>query len=116
MCTKNDAKISKFSKKSVSSKRIVKNQAIEKELNYLRCLLPVVNSNNSSKSNATSKLVVINEAVKYIEELEKQVLLKWSIHQLLINQQSLNERRQIQRLVVNQTKFKKNKLKKIGKK
>ena len=97
--------MSRFAKKSVSSKKIVKKQILEKELSYLRNLLPMVNA----KPNI-SKLVVINEAVKYIEQLEQQVLLKWSI------QQSINQRRQIQRLVISQAKLKKSQPKKIGQK
>lgn len=111
MYSKSDAKMSRFAKKSVASKRIVKKQILEKELSYLRILLPVVNA----KPN-TSKLVVINEAVKYIEQLEQQVLLKWSIEQRLISQQSMSQRRPIQRLVASQAKLKKGQPKKIGKK
>lgn len=112
MISKIDLKPSKFSKKTSSSRKIVLNNAIDKELSYLRCLLPSLNS----KPN-TSKLVVINETVKYIEQLEKQVMLKWSIQQRLINQRSINEQQQIRRLVINhQIKLKKNQPKIIGKK
>ena len=104
-----DKKMSRFAKKSVPSKRIVKKQILQKELSYLRTLLPTA-------KRSASKLVVINEAVKYIEQLEQQVLLKWSIQQRLANQQSINERRQIQRLVLSQGKLKKSQPKKIGKK
>lgn len=124
MYSKSDAKMSRFAKKSVASKRIVNKQILEKELSYLRVLLPMVRP-------TTSKLVVINEAVKYIEQLEQQVLLKWSLEQRQIsqpsisqqsirpqsiNQQSMNQRRQIQRLVTSQAKLKRVQPKKIGKK
>ena len=101
--------MSRFEKKSVASKRLVKKQILEKELSCLRTLLPTAKP-------STSKLVVINEAVKYIEQLEQQVLLKWSIQQRLIEQQSINQRRQIQRLVISQAKLKKAQPKIIGKK
>lgn len=116
MYIKSEAKTSKFSKKSSSSRRIVQNQVIEKELTYLRNLIPIM----TAKPNA-SKVTVINEAVKYIEQLEQQVLMKWAIHQRLSNQRSINlplindQQQQIRRFV-SQSKFKKNLPKRIGKK
>lgn len=104
-------KMGKFSKKSTSSKRLVNNNQVEKELSILRNMLPMVNSKPT-----TSKLVVINEAIKYIDQLERQVILKYAIHQHLLNQRVNSERRQIQRLVISQAKLKKNQLKKIGRK
>ena len=101
MYAKKEIKMSKFSKRSVSNKRIIKNQILEKELSCLRNLLPIVNAKPNS-----SKLVIINEAIKYIDQLEKQVLLKWTMHQRLINQ----------RLVLSSSKLKKTQPKIIGKK
>ena len=103
--------MSKFSKKSSSSRRLVNNRLVEKELSILRCMLPMVNS-----KPATSKLVVINEAIKYIDQLEQQILLKWTMQQRLMNQRTVNEQRQIQQLVISQTKLKKTQPKTIARK
>jgi len=109
MYTKSDSnKSSKFSKKSTSSRRLVNNRLVEKELSILRSLLPVVNNKPS-----VSKLVVINEAIRYIDQLEQQIILKLAIQQ---RQRMINEQRQVQQLVISQNKLKRSQPKTIGRK